>query len=248
MRILYDSLASKFDHDAVIVTFYPSNDFKDLDYANRKVNYPDRYKVYSVRNENGVFETKYYLETPEQSAYHPTKVNKGTLRTLVSKIIRSDTSFGIKLYTLFKDLTFTGALVNSAYERIKVKDSQDIVVPNGKYILEEFDATIWEILTYELKRLKESTKSKPLVLVFIPNSYDFEYRSSIDKPSLVQQKIQATCDSLNMLYVDLLETMPSKNHKSYYLKYDDHFDDYGSEVANKILIKKLKEFNVMQKE
>ena len=63
--LIYENLAKKFDHDGVIISLLPNNDFKDNDYVYYKNNNLDnfnkspRFRPYYILDENNNFQIIY---------------------------------------------------------------------------------------------------------------------------------------------------------------------------------------------
>jgi hypothetical protein len=72
--ILYQKMASSFDHDAVIVGFLPSNDFIDDDLEILQNQGSNRYKPF-LKGDYPNYEIEYYLNQIEDSKANPSRMS-----------------------------------------------------------------------------------------------------------------------------------------------------------------------------
>lgn len=249
MRLLYTDLASAYDHRALFLTFYPFNDFRELDYGNRQKFFGDRYKPYTVKDSPDNFKTVYYLPEARESAYHISKFSRVTARNLLSSIVRSDQPFLKKVWRIFRDFSHTGTLLDTAVERLRHQltpaESEDPGFDPGIHHLQSPGDGQWEILTYELKQIREHAGDRPVVLMLIPHPDDFAYIRALGKKSPVQEKMEEIAGELDIHFVDFLAKMPAENAKKLYHRNDDHWNKKGHNVAAEILIAELENLGVL---
>lgn len=249
MRLLYTDLASAYEHDVLFLTFYPFNDFRELDYGNRQKFFGDRYKPYTVKDSSDNFNTVYYLPEARESAYHISKFSRVTARNLLSSIVRSDQPFLKKVWRIFRDFSGTGTLLDTAVERLRHQltppESEDPGFDPGIHHLQSPGDRQWEILTYELKQIREHAGGRPVVLMLIPHPDDFAYIRALGMKSPVQKKMEEIAGELDIHFVDFLAKMPAENVKKLYHRNDDHWNKKGHKVAAEILIAELENLKLL---
>lgn len=244
MRLVYEYFGEKYDHDAVFISFYPYNDFKDNDYRLRKVLYGNRYRPYTVKDSLGNYQLEYYLPSPEDSDYYFEKVGPRSIRSQIAVIIRSDDSIRTKIYRLFTEFTYSGSKIKEIVEsRVQLKN--DSILPDDEFHLEHNEELSWEILRYELSLIKGMAEERSIFLMLIPNIYDFEYKNKHGQKSYVQTKLKELSNDLGIHLVDFLKEMDPKNYRKLYIKNDDHWNRRGNELATKILIEHMTEHGLI---
>lgn len=244
MRLIYEDFGEKYDHDAVFISFYPYNDFKDNDFRLRKTLYGNRYRPYSVKDSLGNYQLKYYLSSAEESDYYSDKVLPRSLRNQINAIIRSDSSVKTKIYRLFTEFTYSGSKIKEIVDHTK-SFKNELRPMEEDFHLEVKDEVSWDILVYELSLMKEMAGERPVFLMLIPNIYDFEYKDKYNQKSFVQTRLKELSNDLEIHLVDFLKEMNPKNYRKLYINNDDHWNERGNELAMKILLEHINEHGLI---
>ncbi|MCD8540843.1 MAG: SGNH/GDSL hydrolase family protein [Leadbetterella sp.] len=249
MRLLYTDLAAGYDHQVLFLTLYPYNDFREMNYENRQKFFGDRHKPYTVKDSSGNFRTVYYLKDARESAYHISKFTRITARNLVSSIVRSDLPLPEKGWSVFRNFSYTGSLLDTAVERIRQRlapaENGSSGFDPGNHHLQSPGEDQWEILAYELKQIREQAGSRPVILMLIPHPDDFAYIRALGGKSPVQEKMEEIAGGMGIHFVDFLAKMPAENVKKLYHRNDDHWNKKGHSVAAKILVKELENLGLL---
>jgi hypothetical protein len=92
-QLIYQTLASEFDHTQVLVGVFPNNDFLDNDYSKAKALYSDRYRPYYVKDGQD-YKIKYHLPQLEDAV-----TNNKIYNSLPARIAREFlASYHVVLY------------------------------------------------------------------------------------------------------------------------------------------------------
>ena len=246
MRLVYEEFGPMYDHDIIFLSFYPYNDFLDNSYANHLTIFKNRYRPYMVKGSDGEFHLTHYLEKPEQSEYHYSKIGTESYRRHLGVILRSDQTFSEKLYRIFVEFTYTGSIVKSIREKLKNRIHHKTLKKFSEKMdyLENKNQDDWAILQYELEQIKKLADTKKVVLMLIPNPNDFKYIEEKGRDSFVQTNLKTIADGLGIVMVDFLKEM--SDYDNLYIRNDDHWNANGNKIAMKILIQKLKENHLIQ--
>lgn len=211
---LYESYASKFKHDAVLVGILPANDFIDDDYELNKKIGSNRYKPY-WKGEYPNYQLVYF-----QDSLHKSAVNKQDLKPF-KKVLKNFTySYNYLLYlkTQFK-------------QRISNEDQvvSKIFVPS--YL--KYRPAQMNRLKYSLIQLKKEAAGKKLMVFTIPTAEEIIAFKSQQKNPLGKE-LTAFCANNNIEYLDLLpqSSLLSNNEiKELFLPCDGHWSAKGNRFA-----------------
>lgn len=248
MNLIYENVGNKFSHDALFIGFYPFNDFRENDYANRKKYYANRYRPYRTKDSLGNFTLSYYQNSAVKSDYHASKFSEKGYFSLLLNAVKKDEGLLKKVKNIYFDFTYSGALIKSVIQRFdNIKEPhKKSILEKDTHHLENIKSQDWEILEHELRQIKNRAQNKPILLLFIPHPGDFAYRSNLARTTAVQEKAETLCNSLGIHYIDFLELLPQKELSKLYIKNDDHWSSYGNKMAEQIIKKKLLELNILQ--
>jgi hypothetical protein len=214
--LLYQHLASRFEHDRVIVGILPNNDFKDDDYERGKRKYSSHYRPYYVGSYPD-YRLVYYredLDLPRVKLWP--KYVQGWLR----------------------EFTYMGR----AYEYMKAlqrhAEAEQEVAParprsgrvGSRYY--DFSDREFDLMRYSLERIVRLAGDRKVLFVTFPRSMDFmRYRQ--DGPPPLARRLGELADSIGAQYLDLLPLMAAggQDYSEYFLSCDDHWNGHGNSTA-----------------
>jgi hypothetical protein len=221
--ILYEKLASKFDHDAVLIAVLPDNDFTDNDpdvwRKADKVSFERRYRPYWQKNE----------ATNDFSYYYPVK--KPNHELTFADYRSNNQSRSISLKNRLQRLTWTYGL----YREIRYftrRSTLEAGVYSGYF--DYNDDQLASTLFY-LKKIKDEAGNKPVTFFTIPRLSDLQRLK--DQTSSMVQKMQKFADETGLTYIDLAPEMQNSapDIRDLFLACDGHWSPKGHSVAAEIL-------------
>jgi hypothetical protein len=225
--ILYQKLASKFDHSEVLVAILPDNDFTDNDPAHwikiNEAGYQQRYRPYwKQKNSNMDFSYFYPVKHPEQQITFADYRKKGGTAgaSLKNRLQRFTWTYGV--YRELRYYTRGSSLTAGTYSGYFDFSQQQLA------------ATL-----YYLKQIKDNANGKPVSFFTIPRLSDL-IRLQSEKSPLVQ-KLKEFAAANELSYIDLSESMIANTKKvtELFLPCDGHWSAFGHSVATEILSSKL---------
>jgi hypothetical protein len=214
--LLYEHLASRFDHDKVIVTILPNNDFKDDSFERGKRKYSSHYRPYYV-GEYPDYKLIYFredLDLPKFKLWF--KYARGWLREF--------TYMG-RTYEYFR------ALQRHAEAEKELAEAKPITGRAGSNFY-DFSEKEFDLMRFSLERIVKLAGKKRVLFVTVPRASDFA-RYDHDGPSPLAQRLGDLARSLGAEYLDLLSLMAKAetDRSKYFLSCDDHWNLYGNETA-----------------
>ncbi len=220
--MIYETLAKKYKHDAVILGILPDNDFQD-DYPNS-----GRYQPY--------WEGKY-------PNYQISYTGKQYFNSASSHEIQPDNK-DAKWY--LRNFTYTMNVAEWIEGLLKVKRNiyrQNRQLPRRSSRFNDYTSEEFDRMRYSLEKVCQSAMDKPVVVFLIPRFSDLiEYGKSGNNKLL--EELEKGVKEPNLILIDLLSMMHDYNKDrwtDYFLPCDRHWSCYGHEVASTILIQSLKD-------
>ena len=206
--LLYKSLASQFDHSAILVGVLPDNDFLDDDITYGRSAYYDMYRPYFVEADSG-YKLTYFRE------HFPA----GKIPT-VRRIER-----------FLREYSYAA---NAAYWLYRAKAHQ--LRPEGYSGYYDYTPSQLSRLRYVLTLLKDAAPGKQVVVFTIPRKGDF-LRAQGGPPPL-RNELHKMSEQLHFQYIDLLPHMQATSDSvgNLYLPCDGHWNDKGHRRAAEILL------------
>lgn len=220
-EILYQQLASEFDHDQVIVALLPANDFTDNDprywRQERQRAFQSRYRPYY--GEDGA--RRYKVDKPKDS--HPIEGSEIAAQSLDQFLYNNTWS-----YSLLRRL---GALQRRDHDITRAYSGY--VDPEPRQIRPVL-ASLQRIQT--LARANGAT----VTLVLIPAVDDF-MRQESGEALTIQPVFRRFAAQQGLPLIDLIEEMPKvdPDYRRYYHRCDRHWSAYGNQVAAAAIAKVL---------
>lgn len=225
MRLLYESLASSFSHDILLIGLFPHNDFDDDNYELGKIIYGTRYRPYLVDQK-----IIYHQKKLEDSKWYPKK--NGSPNKTVYKFFYNYTHIGSIIQELSRKSKLR-AIINSTKAHYK-----------GLTRFRDFSNKEFDILKQNILEIKEHAGPTRKILIFaIPSKLDMiRYFRNRDLQDVLGEKLTDLCTD-NMIYIDLLGSFKKKydidNFNDLFLSCDGHWSDKGHLEASKIIIPHL---------
>ena len=210
--LIYKDLASRYQHDGVILFFLPANDFTDNDFSLWKNFHPSWYRPYYKKGGDGQYEIFY----PD--------------RATPKEHFEDEAELGIVKRFLFR-YTFTANTLRTI-KYLFVKGPLEKLGYSGYY-----DATQdeQEAALYFLEKIVTDAKPKNVLILVIPNCEDMARMRS--GPSYKEQYWYKKLYSLksanaNLDVIDMADKMPS-DYMKLFLSCDNHWNERGNlEAAN----------------
>lgn len=245
MRLLYETKAKDFSHDAVVLSFFPFNDLLDDNYEFGKSFFftQNRYRPYLIKDSTQKYKLIYHLDAVEKSEAYPDSIMKRTRRDLFKDIYYSKAGFIDKVATWVTNFTYTGAMADFIINRLKFKQSGT----EGSYksdVFSQKNTQAMELFYYNVGKIKSVAGQKPLIVLLIPHPLDLiEYKKT--GKSVLRDDLLQYCQSENIHMVDLLEEFAkSEAVADYFLPCDGHWSEKGNEFVKELLKKKIQEINL----
>ncbi|WP_135081584.1 SGNH/GDSL hydrolase family protein [Terasakiella sp. SH-1] len=220
--ILYRDLVRSFDHDTVLISFLPDNDFTDNDpkewNKGSATIFKNRYRPYYRKLEQG-YEVFYPAEKPQKMKTFAEMTAAGhDNRSIKSKIQRMTWMYGI-------------------YREIKAyKQVFDVDVPDYSGYFDMSQSQI-EASLYFVGEIKKLARNKRVILFTIPRLGDL--RKLQQHKSHLPEVFKSSLDEMGVEYLDLTqETLQAENKlESLFIPCDGHWDRKGHRLAADILQK-----------
>ncbi|RFS13529.1 SGNH/GDSL hydrolase family protein [Emticicia sp. C21] len=245
MRLLYETKAKDFSHNAVVLSFFPFNDFLDDNYEFGKSFFytQNRYRPYLVKDSTKDYKLVYHLDAVEKSQAYPDSVVKRTGMDLFKDIYYSKAKFVDKAGALATNFTYTGAMADFIINRLKFKQSGT----ENSYksdVFSQKNSQAMDLFYHNVGRIKNIAGQKPLIVLLIPHPLDLmEYKKT--GKSVLRDDLYQYCKAENIHVVDLLEEFAkSESIAEYFLPCDGHWSEKGNEFVTQLLQKKIEEINL----
>lgn len=221
--LLYKTFASKFEHQAVILSILPDNDFSDdapspsalREGAVYRPFLVGDYPNYEIRYPPGGF--------PQGSSWKNAFV---ALLDEFSLVIRSRQQIG----GLLKD-RFAGIMRPNPAESTSAGKRAKIPSSYFDYSPEQFAR-----LRYAIERIKAIAGERPMLVLTIPRLLDYQRAAIAGTPPLTLE-LKALSAELGITYIDLLEATKDADQSQYFLTCDGHWSSGGHQMAAEHLSK-----------
>ncbi|MCS3800165.1 hypothetical protein [Niastella sp. OAS944] len=232
--LVYKHLASKYDHNTILLGILPANDFMNDNIQFDSSQSPLRYKPYW----KGAY--------PNMSIYYYTDhLNKSEFS--YNAYLHYKTTFKYKLRHVLENTT---CWFNILYFVMKKKGAVNVIAKHAqghKTYSGYFDYSPIELdrLKQSLLSLRNAAPGKRIIAFTIPIASDWRrYGNSKTFPSLVTE-LEKFCKTQNIIYTDLLTTGNPDDQKNYKQQFFDcgdiHWNEHGNQWAMKKLLSYLTE-------
>jgi hypothetical protein len=157
MQLMYDSLASKFDHSHLIISLFVGNDFTDDDYEFQKaLNLSEkRYKPYYEPNGSG-YQLSYHDIKLSQSAWFYKNYTTQSPGQVFADVIKNSDSFAGKTNQLNKDFSYGRALVSTFVKKMNTLN----LAQKEQVFFNELNAEQLKKYAFVLSKIREKAKEK----------------------------------------------------------------------------------------
>jgi hypothetical protein len=210
--ILYKSLASKFDHQAVIFMLFPQNDFLDDLPAPSRLRRGARYRPYLVGDY-----PNYRLTYPPGGLPADHQLNARLMSVLLE----------FSLVARAGDYAFT-VVQQTVASRSR---GGALKTPTSFYF--DYSRDEYDRLRYTLAKIKESAGERPLLIASIALPHD--YAEAVDKTPPLTRELKALATQLDFTFMDLREQMTDAMEN--YLSCDFHWSERGHRLAAEVIAK-----------
>ena len=215
---IYRSLASQFEHGAVLASILPENDFDDDEPK------PDRYQPY-WSGSHPDYELRFSSERVSDSAWSATQQDQGV--TLVS---------------LLRDFTHTQNVIDLVYSGFKQRRTQrkfegDVSTPESRFFRYSKDEFLR--LTWSYERLAALAAPRPLVLFTIPRIADLAAISKEGRSPLDEELAAWAAKQPNVRFVALARLIlggGGDEASAMFLSCDPHWNAHGHARAAELLL------------
>jgi len=212
--LIYREIASRFDHDVVLVGILPDNDFHDMDFEYGKTVYRNRYRPYFV-GEYPDYRLEYFRKDFELPAPR--------------RAARSLASF-------LREISYTYNAFSAVRNRRAVRDKRG-AKREGRYSgYYDFKDYQFDLLRYSLERLAAEARGKAVVVFTIPRLADLK-RFDAEGEAPLSRRMEEFSRSSGIGYVDLLPLMHAEEEdwETYFLPCDGHWNEHGHRTAARLL-------------
>ncbi|MBA4849550.1 hypothetical protein [Emticicia sp. BO119] len=244
MRLLYETKAKDFSHNAVVLSFFPFNDLLDDNYEFGKSFFytQRRYRPYLVKDSSQNYQLIYHVDALEKSQAYPDSIPKRTTADLFKDIYYGKQRFVNKIRSLITDFTYTGAMADFIANRVRFRQSGT----ESSYKSEVFSQSNREgmdLFCHNIEKIKNLAGEKPLILLLIPHPLDLiEYKKT--GKSILRDTLNQYCQNKNIHMIDLLEEFAKLDSVAdYFLPCDGHWSEKGNEFVTELLTKKIGQIN-----
>lgn len=214
--LLYKTLASRFDHDAVIISVLPDNDFSDDDFANAKTRYRGQYRPYLI----GRYPD--YDLIYSKSSLAQTRISK--LGKYINAAV-DEFTYTAKAYSYLKSYIKMSQRGTSATRDTESK------APVGSYYY-DFTDEQFDRLRYAIEQISALAAPRPVLVMTIARRSDYR-RAAQEKsmPPLVE-RLSALSKKLNIGYIDLLDGLKADaKPDELFHSCDPHWSPHGNAAA-----------------
>jgi hypothetical protein len=217
--LIYKNLASKFQHDGVILFFLPANDFTDNDYSLWKNFHPSWYRPYYRKTDNGQYDI-FYSEQAVPTEHYEDEVELGTFkRFLIRYTFTANTLRTIKYLFARSPLEKLGY---SGYFDAS-REQQEAAI----YFIEKIvkDAGPRRVIIFVIPNREDVKRIRA------GNSYKNQYWfSKLNSLSSANSKVEL---------IDMADHMPD-DYSKLFLTCDSHWNALGNLEAAKIIAAKFR--------
>lgn len=221
--LVYEQLARRYEHDAVIASLLPINDFRDIDLelASRLVGYEHVYRPYLIEREVG--DTRSY----EHLSHRESRLRRWLRKHshLFNAVAASRPRGGVE-----------GILSWTPEEKARASEVTRRA-PSWFYDFQDRHIRLLEVI---LRRLAASAQGKPVTLFLVPSRSDFQ-RREISGPDPLEPALQEVAEATGIQIVNFLSVLSQRGSdwERYFFDCDYHWNAYANQVAAEHLIEAL---------
>lgn len=230
--LVYKNLAKNFDHQGVIIFYFPQNDLTDNNfeiwYKNgwAKFNNNYRYRPYSAKV-NQTYNFFYPKGAKKAEDFHYKRLENNKLKLFILN------------YTWSSNTLRTISYILNSFKIGMIKNKDNYLKKNYSSI-KDFNIKALDENIFWINQILEDAKDKEILLFILPSKNDILRFNKEKNFSNFKKKFDSRINynrNRDVKIVHLLDFLP-KNSKKLFLECDDHYSFYGnlwlSEVFYKI--------------
>jgi lysophospholipase L1-like esterase len=231
--LTYKNLASKFDHDVVLVSILPANDFEDYE-ASQKRNLM-RYPVYRPYWQGDFPHVKldYSLADISQSLSTVANYNKPIQTQQVVDSVYHTLPLKDKIVA---ELSLNSYLMSCTFhwagQVAKLKQSET------NSFSKDFFEDRWLAFAYSLEQLARESVGKQVIFFTVPILNDLKAYHR-DRTDDLSPRLEKLCRQYNITYINLLPyfyAQGEENWEKFYQEGDGHWNPRGERLVSEILL------------
>lgn len=230
--LVYETLARRFAHDAVIIGMLPDNDFWDNDYEFGQQLLENRYRPYFV-GEHPNYRLVYFQATMNEGV----TVDRPSGLELAERIL-GEFSYSYNALAHLWMLARIGSspvLARAPDERAQefFRGKGVSVDPSRPYSgYYDYRQDQLDLVKYTFERIRQRAGGREVVIVLLPLSADFQ-RYDPSAPPPLSRELERFAAARGITLLDLLPLMHrhTKDWSSYFLSCDGHWSARGHAVA-----------------
>jgi hypothetical protein len=212
--LIYEKLASSYQHDGVVLFFLPANDFTDNNFAVWKTLHPTWYRPYYKKEDGG----RYGVFYPDGAVPDEHFDRPGWFKRLLLDYTFTANTLRTITYLL------TGNAQESKYSGY-------------------FDGTADEqkAVLYFLERIVDRAGQRPVIILVIPNRADLRrIQAGEDYADQYWYRQLRFLQNVrpNVDVIDMAESMP-RDYERFFLSCDNHWNELGNAEAARLLAARL---------
>lgn len=237
-RLLYEHLASDFNHNTVLVFLTVTNDFEDDSFEFGKNYHKNRFRPYLVRR-NNKFELIYF----DKEKYNFKNISE---KNIFIKFLNNYT-YSYNLLRLFYQ-KFRYVLEVRRYEqslkKINELPENTLDVKANINYYENYSKESFEILEYNIKNINELAKSKKINFWLISTGFINEVNIILKKKGNIKliNDLKKISKKYNFNYFDLTTELVNNFYGRYedlFFECDNHYNKFGNSIISEIILKKI---------
>ncbi|PRD43740.1 hypothetical protein C5748_10910 [Phyllobacterium phragmitis] len=207
--ILYEKLASRFDHDAVIWMILPANDFADDTPTASRLEEGARWRPYLVRNDKS---DTYDVVYPAGGFEEATRW----------AIFRRNIS--VEFWMTARAYYYYRGLFDWLSHETEVTRTPSTKTPSNYF---DFDDEQFGRLAFAARKIRQAAGDRRIMVVTIPRSADIMRSNEERGLSPLNRRITQLSKELGFDHIDLLASIRSTKWDNYYIPCDGHWTYQG---------------------
>lgn len=215
--MLYKTLASKFEHQAVVLSILPDNDFLDDAPSAAALGEGAPYRPLLVGDYPN-YELRYPPGGPSQGGLSW----KNTVTAVLDEYS-----------LLFRSRQQIGGLLKGSFDEDMHSTPNDGAQTKGGKIRSyyfDYNAEQFARLRYAIEQIKAIAGARPMLIFTVPRPHDYQ-RASIPGTPPLTRELKALASNLGVTYVDLLEATKDDDWRKFFLSCDGHWSNDGHQAA-----------------
>jgi hypothetical protein len=217
--MLYKTLASKFDHQAVIFSILPDNDFKD-DRPPAAGHAAGPYRPF-LAGEYPRYELRYTA-----GDYWERRLQQVPMEAFLNEF-----------WLTFRARHEIGGLLKDRTAQLsqRSQDRHSRARAHGSAGYFDYDRAEFNRLRFAIEQIKTIAGGRPMLVFTVPRPRDFwRAAESVGAPPL-RRDLEQLSSTLGVTYIDFLERMQADDWRRYFFTCDGHWSREGHQAAAAIL-------------